>query len=151
MQKDICLFDLDGTLIDSKFGILNCLRYALLQNGIDEQDPAVLDEFVGPPLYDTFIRVYGFSHEKSLEATATYRRRFAEKGVYEHKIYEGAKDMLKALKAAGKKIMLATSKPLPFAKSILQQYELTALFDFIGGSNMDNTRSKKAEVIRYIL
>lgn len=44
------LFDLDGTLTDSKEGILNCLRYAFEKMGQPVPPEATLLKFIGPPL-----------------------------------------------------------------------------------------------------
>ena len=64
MNKQYILFDLDGTLIDSKIGILRCLEYALSHFGI-QAAPDQLDPFVGPPLYDTYIKRFHGSHEEA--------------------------------------------------------------------------------------
>ena len=58
--------------------------------------------------------------------------------------------MMAAL-ARGKTLLLATSKPTVFARQILAHYGLDRYFALIGGSNMDNTRSHKNEVIEYVL
>lgn len=149
--KDICLFDLDGTLIDSAPGILNCVDHALSFYGITEKDPAIRNEFLGPPLYNTFMRVYGFSHEQALEAVEHYRERFRPIGVLENTLYPGIRDLLTSLHAHGKTVVLATSKPLPFARIILDHYEITGLFDFIGGGDISGKRALKSEVLEYIL
>ena len=47
--------------------------------------------------------------------------------------------------------MLATSKPEPYAKEILEHFHLMGYFDFLSGSQLDGTRSKKGEVIAHAL
>ena len=44
----LCLFDLDGTLIDSEPGISACIRHAL--HKLDVPEPAELRSWIGPPL-----------------------------------------------------------------------------------------------------
>ncbi|MNI54275.1 5'-nucleotidase [compost metagenome] len=51
----------------------------------------------------------------------------------------------------GYSLYVATSKPTVFAEQILRHYGLDAYFKHVGGSNLDGTRSKKAEVIQYVL
>ena len=53
------LFDLDGTLTDSKEGILNCLRYAFEKMGQPVPPEATLLKFIGPPLQDSYMRFSG--------------------------------------------------------------------------------------------
>ena len=80
-----------------------------------------------------------------------YRDYFKPYGLYENTVYEGIEEVLEMLKSQGKMVMLATSKPEPFAVEILRHFDLEKYFDFIGGATMDEKRVKKAEVIRYVL
>lgn len=121
---DTVLFDLDGTLTDPGMGITNSVAYALNKWNIKVEERASLYKFIGPPLSDSFQRYYGFSAEQSLLAIEYYREYFRDRGIYENEVYEGAEDLLKALKAAGKKVVLATSKPEGFAKTILNYFNL---------------------------
>ena len=58
---------------------------------------------------------------------------------------------MKDIKESGRKIALATSKPEPFAKQILQYFHIDSYFDVVAGSTLDNTRTSKEEVIAYAL
>ena len=50
MEVDVILFDLDGTLLDSKEGITKSVQYALGKMGISIDDRDDLVKFIGPPL-----------------------------------------------------------------------------------------------------
>jgi len=145
------LFDLDGTITDSGAGILNSVTYALKKYNIIIEDRAELNKFVGPPLQDSFINFCGFSVEESARAVEYYREYYREKGIYENELYGGVAAMLEELSEAGKKIILATSKPEVFAAEILRYFQIDKYFDFIGGATMDGVRSRKADVIAYAL
>lgn len=140
------LFDLDGTLTDPKEGITNSVAYALMSYGIKE-NPDKLTPFIGPPLHESFMVYYNFDEKKAMEAVDKYREYFADKGIFENKLYPETEGFLKTLRAAGKKIALATSKPEVFARRILEHFHIDSYFDVIVGSNMDGSRTKKAEVI----
>lgn len=146
-MKDILLFDLDGTLFNTKPGIVNCVQYALDFYGIHEDNPDNLEKFIGPPLHQSFKMFYGFDDEKSAEAAAKYRERYKDEGIFECTPYTGIKDMLQDLKAKGKTLGVATSKPEIFALRILENFEFTPYFTHITGSLLDNTRSLKTDVI----
>lgn len=148
---NIILFDLDGTLTDSSPGIINSILYSLKKFGIEEADTKKLRKFLGPPLVDSFMEFYGFSKEKAETAVEYYREYFSTKGLLENSVYSGVPELLKELKSLGKTLIVATSKPEPFTNRILEHFDLTKYFDFIAGSNLDNTRCKKAEVISYAL
>ena len=144
-------FDLDGTLTDPGIGITNSVAYALSKWNIKVADRSELYKFIGPPLLDSFSEYYGFSEEDSKQAVVYYREYFRSKGIYENEIYPGIVDMLETLKNSGKKIVLATSKPEEFALIILKHFDLYQYFDFVAGATMDESRSKKADVITYAL
>lgn len=151
MMYNIVLFDLDGTLTDPGLGITNSVAYALKKWNIEVADRTTLYKFIGPPLSDSFKRYYGFSEEDSLKAIEYYREYFRDKGIFENEVYEGVVDLLETLRAQGKKVVLATSKPEGFAKTILEHFQLAKYFDFVAGASMDESRNKKGAVIAYAL
>lgn len=141
------LFDLDGTLTDPKLGITSSVQYALRALGIEEPSLEKLEPFIGPPLADSFEEFYGLKEEQVEMAIAKYRERFRDQGIYENEIYPGIAEMLAALKANGKKLSIASSKPTPFVERILDYFDIRMYFDHIIGSNLDGTRSRKEEVV----
>ena len=148
---DIILFDLDGTLTDPGIGITNSVAHALAHWGIENTDRTELYKFIGPPLSDSFMRYYGFSEEDAMHAITVYREYFSVKGLYENEVYPGIHELLQTLKAQGKTVVLATSKPEGFAVEILRHFGLYDYFDIIAGASMDESRNKKADVIAYAL
>lgn len=150
-EKKIILFDLDGTLTDPGMGITNSVMYALNRYGIEVSDRTELYKFIGPPLSESFERFYGFSKEESYRAVDVYREYFSVKGLFENEVYDGIEELLKMLKAQGKIICLATSKPEKFAKQILEHFHLDRYFTLIVGSLMNGERTNKAEVIEWVL
>lgn len=150
-KYDIILFDLDGTLTDPGMGITNSVMHALKKYGIEVENRETLYKFIGPPLIDSFEKYYGFSHEEAVKSVDYYREYYADKGIYENEVYNGIEAMLQKLSEEGKKIILATSKPEPFAREILRHFGLYKYFLFAAGSTMNETRTNKADVIEYAL
>ena len=148
--KNIFL-DLDGTLTDSGEGIMNSVAYSLKKFGIEETDREKLRTFVGPPLFASYMREYGFDHEKALLAVDYYREYFAPKGIYENRPYDGIPELLRDLKADGRRMYLATSKPEPYALEIVKHFGLWQYLDGLYGSTMTEERTKKEEVVAYAL
>lgn len=145
------LFDLDGTLTDPGLGITNSVMYSLRKFNIVENDRTSLYRFIGPPLRDSFENYYGFSHEQSELAVGYYREYFREKGIFENVVYDGIPELLERLKANGRNLIVATSKPEEFAVIILKHFKLYDYFDFVAGAEMSAARNKKSEVIQYAL
>ncbi len=144
-------FDLDGTLTDPGEGITNSVAYALDKFGITVTDRSSLYPFIGPPLVDSFMKFYGFSHEDAERAVVCYREYFRDRGIFENRLYKGIPEALKALKDAGKTLVIATSKPEPFAKRIVEHFGLSPYFTLVAGASFDETRSEKWDVIEYAI
>ncbi|NBI29704.1 HAD family hydrolase [Chengkuizengella marina] len=151
MKFNTILFDLDGTLTDPKIGITKSIQYALAKFDIDVKDLNKLESFIGPPLHQSFMEFYSFNETKAKEAVVYYREYFAEKGLYENELYDGIVQLLLELTKQNKQLYVATSKPTFFADKVLQHFDIKKYFQFTSGSNLDGTRSDKAEVIQYLI
>lgn len=148
----LILFDLDGTLTESHPGIVNSVVYALKHYGLPVPKYSELLKFVGPPLAKSFTEFAGMSEAQAKEAVFVYREYFSTKGLFENAPYEGIAEVLGRLKAAGKKLAVATSKPDVFSEKILRRFGLMDYFDFLAGAAMDEkSRLTKTEVIEYAL
>ncbi len=145
------LFDLDGTLTDPGLGITNSILYALKKYGISAPPREALYSFIGPPLLDSFQQYCKVGKAEAARLVSYYREYFSEQGLFENSIYPTIPETLRQLKARGAALFVATSKPEPYAKQILAHFGLNEYFSFIGGALMDETRTKKEDVIAYVL
>lgn len=150
-MREYILFDLDGTLTDPKEGITKAVRYVLNHYGIQVEDLDSLCPFIGPPLTDSFERFYHFSPEQARESELVYREYYLDTGWKENREFQGMKEMLGRLRAAGRKLLVATSKPEGIARQVLEYFGMDGCFDLIGGADLDGKRVKKGDVIRYVL
>ncbi len=142
-------FDLDGTLTDPKQGITRCIQYALQKLG---QTPPSADELewcIGPPLRESFISLVGEADAD--QAVTWYRERYTGQGLYENAPYPGVTGLLEELTAKGHGLYVASSKPQIYVRRILQHFALAHHFTGIYGSELDGTRSDKAELLSYAL
>ena len=151
MKKEIILFDLDGTLLNTGEGITKCVRYALDKFGIEETDQKKLERFIGPPLADSFQREYGFSEEDAWKAVAFYRERYDDIGVWECKPYPGVKETLERLFQEGYRIGVASSKPEKFCPLLMKHFGMDRYFEVIGGAVSDGKEGSKAAVLADVL
>ena len=145
------LFDLDGTITDSGEGITKSVQYALKSFGISVDNLEDLNKFIGPPLKDSFKKYYNFDDEKAELGLKKYREYYADKGIFENNLYDGIVELLDTLVKNNKKIILATSKPEVYAKQILKYFKIDKYFNFVAGSDFEETRVKKGDVIKHAL
>ena len=151
MKKHTAVFfDLDGTITDSSVGITKSVAYALKKRGYGEVNPAALTHFIGPPLREQFMAHCGVDEAEGAALVTAYREYYTTKGILECSVYEGIPELLRQLADAGPRLFVATSKPEVFARQILEHFDLARYFEYIGGANLDNTRTSKSEVIAYV-
>ena len=145
------LFDLDGTIINPYEGVSRCIQHALQKLDIPCDPAERLDWAIGPPLHLSFGRILGPERGHLVaEAVAHYRDRYGVTGMYEHTLYAGIEEALRAL-ASRHDLYVATSKPRVFAVKILEHFGLSPFFRAIGGSELDGRNSDKGELIAHVL
>jgi phosphoglycolate phosphatase len=146
------LLDLDGTLTDSREGIVRSLAHALHAQAGRAPDDETLVRWIGAPLAEVFAALLP---EPSAACVACaiehYRERFDRIGWRENQIYAGVPEFLAGLRARGLRSLVVTSKARPFAERIARHFGLAGILDGIHGAELDGTRTSKTELIGYVL
>jgi phosphoglycolate phosphatase len=141
------LWDLDGTITKPEEGIFNSIEYAAFAFGLPEPKRSDLYTFIGPPLQYSFENFFNVDKEDGAKLVALYREYYSDKGIYECEVYSGISSALKQLKAAGKTIALATSKPEKYARQLLNYFGLEKYFDVIVGADMTPQSAEKSLIV----
>lgn len=141
------LFDLDGTLTDSKEGIFNCIRYALDTLKAPVPPEKTLLKFIGPPLQDSFMEYCGFDRERAAEALRLFRSRYSAVGKFENAAAPGMAALCARLKERGYVLALASSKPEEMCIPICEKFGFAPSMTVIAGSPPVGDW-KKADVIQ---
>ncbi len=151
MKKYECiLFDLDGTLANTYQGIFNSYKYAAEQMELPLPTEKLVNEAIGGKLTEVFRDKFGLNANGVEEATDYYRKRYADKGIYEACPYPQMEDTLRKLKERGVCIGVATLKKEAFAKQMLEDLNLSQYFDVIVGMDT-NDKLTKAGIIQKVL
>ena len=150
MRYTHLFFDLDGTLTDSKPGILNSAIYAVDKLGIPANErPLDLMPFIGPPLRESFKLVFGLDDETAELATTYYREYYGKEGMHQYTIYDGIPEALETLASMGYNISVVTSKAEFYATQIISESILKNFFTVISGCELNGDRSEKGILIPY--
>jgi phosphoglycolate phosphatase len=145
-------FDLDGTLTDSRPGIMASMRHAMNAIGRESPSDEALLRFIGPPTHDAFRELLGSADlELNTRTITIYRERYSTLGLFESSVYPGIAAGLGALQNAGYSLCVVTSKPEVFANRIIDHFELRRYFKRVYGSELNGTRSHKGELIAHVL
>jgi len=137
---DLLIFDLDGTLIDSKLDLayavnatrahmgMGPLKIELISSYVGEGAPVLIRRALGPEAPEAAV-------QEGLEFFLEYYR--------EHKLdhtglYPGVKESLDRLRAAGKRLAILTNKPVAVSRSIVEGLGVSGhFFQVYGGNSFD--------------
>ncbi|SEL71670.1 phosphoglycolate phosphatase [Pseudoxanthomonas sp. GM95] len=145
-ERSTLFFDLDGTLIDSEAGIINGIQHVFASMAQPVPDAAALRPWIGPPMRDSFQSVFA-DEADVVQALALYRQRYDTLGWTELTVYAGIPELIAALKAAGHRLAVVTSKNERSARQILASLPFGACFEDIVGASDDGARRFKADLI----
>lgn len=144
-------FDLDGTLTQSEFGILQAIEYSLGQLGEKEISKETKLKFIGPPLYDSFVNILGYDDEKATKGVKIFREYYETTTLFNAPLYDGIKEVLSKLVEEGKTLYVITSKVEAMAVKIVNHFEIDKFFKGIVGSDPNAKTHGKDELIRKVL
>jgi phosphoglycolate phosphatase len=151
MTPRTLLFDLDGTLTDSRTGIVRSMRHALECLGAPCPDDAVLASYIGGPLRAAFAALLATADPALPErALVLYRERYAGTGLYENRVYPGVDRMLDEL-AGQARLLVATQKFAPYARTIVEHFGLGRYFAGVYGTDLHGRLDDKTAVIAHLL
>ncbi|KAF1679378.1 HAD hydrolase-like protein [Veillonella sp. R32] len=148
----ICvLFDLDGTLTDSAEGIKKSVVYALEKKGVPVPSDEILTLFIGPPIVDSLREHCGMTEAEADETYGYFKERYHTIGKFENKVYEDVERMLVTLRQTNTYVAVATAKPEPLAKEVLEHFGLTKYFEIIKGADAARGMVHKEDILKEAL
>jgi len=150
MMRRSAIFDLDGTLTDSKPGILGCLTNALEAHRIAWTGP--LDWFIGPPADQSLRRLMPDADGPRRAALPhDYRLCYDATGWAENSVYPGVPAVLQSLQASGWQLLVCTSKREDFAARILEKFDLSRYFLAVYADTAGSLHHTKTALLRRLL
>lgn len=151
MSYKYIIFDFDGTLFNSRVGIVGGVKFALDYLNVEHPNDEVLTSFIGPPLFHSFKKHFNFDDDKVLIAVTKLREYYNDKGALESIPYDGIETLLKELRTKNVKIGIATAKPTVYAHKILKHNNWSQYFDSVRGSDLEGELFPKEKTIGEVL
>jgi phosphoglycolate phosphatase len=144
------IFDLDGTLTDSKPGILGCLREVLEARKMSGYGS--LDRFIGPPVEEWAEELLPQGSAEDRTALAReYRACYDRVGWSNNSVFPGVTELLAQLHHDGFPLHVCTSKHEHFAVRILESFGIAQYFKGIYGDRIDYESHSKSDLLALIL
>ncbi|MGN8648823.1 HAD hydrolase-like protein [Eubacterium pyruvativorans] len=145
-------WDLDGTIINSYNGVAKSVQKGLGSQGVtvDWENRDQMLKYIGPPLRVSFTGFAGLTPEQAEKAVAAYRDYYIPDGMFDCTPFPGIREALGRSREAGRKNLLASSKPEFMCHQILDRFDLSAPFDEIVGATPDGRIDTKLQVLEEV-
>lgn len=149
-QFDVVIFDVDGTLLDTSEGIKSSVKYTVEKHGLSGLSDEVMDTFIGPPIQDSFAKIYGLNGDILQELATTFRNQYKDYDLLKAKPYDGIYEVFDELSKRGIKLAIATYKRQDYAVTIMKHFGFDRYTDIIYGGDHEN-KLKKRDIIKKCL
>jgi phosphoglycolate phosphatase len=150
-MKKIVIFDMDGTLIDSKKDITISINYVRKKN---HNLPPLSEEFIVESINKEVRNLPKlFYNTQTYEARdrALFEKHYKEQCIENPYLYDGVLELLETLKKNGVFLSVATNAPTLFAKTMLSHLNVASMFDVIIGADEVEHSKPDPEMINRIL
>jgi phosphoglycolate phosphatase len=130
------LFDVDGTLLDSRRDIAAAQLWTYRQLGVDSLQPEDIYPLIGKPLSETFMALLpDHLHHRIPEAAVMYRDYYRAHAFDTTELFAGVKETVAALRKKGIRLATATIKSTETTARVLSHFGIAQYFSHIQGTD----------------
>ena len=127
------IYDLDGTLVDSRDDLADSINAMLARLFLPEREPRMIHGFIGEGAERLIRRSLGPAHEaRYAEAAPIWREEYAKRLLAKTRLYDGIAALLRAPPGARG---ILTNKPGGFAREILRGLGIETAFRVVVGGD----------------
>lgn len=137
------LFDLDGTLIDTKDGVLSAVIQTLKKYNKAIPNKRVLESLIGPPMQNSLKQLYSMSDKVAMNMANDFRAIYMnDEYLYNANAYKGTLSLIKELSSCGAIVGVATYKREDYAIRLLCEKGFNKYIDYMYGSDFEGQLTK---------
>ncbi len=149
-RADLLIFDLDGTLADTRADLMAAINHALERLDLHPLSMAQVCRYVGDGVQTLFTRALGPAHLDVLKAAVRFfREYYAVHLLDETHLYPGVQETLEHFQDKHKAIV--TNKPLDFTLRMLEGLGIEKHFAIVLGGDSTVERKPHPEPARRVL
>ena len=145
-RPDAVLFDLDGTIVDSRLPFATSVNLALAAHGQPTREPEQLYRYLGPPAHTTFSELLGCDGPPVQAVIDTYRHEYSRIADAQTTVFDGVELALRNLHPR-LRLAIATSKVITAAEQVLASMGLRDLFEVVLGPSPEAVNESKGVTI----
>jgi phosphoglycolate phosphatase len=150
MSYSVVVFDVDGTLLDTREGVLAAVKHVIKTQGLGSLSEDVLRSFIGPPIQDSFGNAFGVDSKEAMRLAGLFRDYYKSETLFMASPYAGILDCCVTLWERDVRIAMATYKREDYAIDILRYFGFGAFDAVMHGSDLQGLLSK-TDIIRRCL
>lgn len=143
MNYSTVIWDIDGTLINSKEGLVSSYHYTIDKLSLEKKTDQELASYIGPTPQTNFLTHFKMDKISAQAAADIFREYYKTKDLFKAYVYDGIDYILENLKKADIHQAIATNKREDYAIDIIKHFGLDKYFDTIHGADNNNKLTKK--------
>jgi len=131
---DLIIFDLDGTLVDSRDDIANAVNFTLKKIGLKEKSISEISSYIGTGIEDLIGKSLGNKQEVLLtRALSVFEKYYRKHSTDNSVLYPNVKEILEYFK--NKRKMIVTNRNYEFALIVLNKLGIYDYFENVVGGD----------------
>ena len=150
MNKQLIIFDMDGTLINSGDVITNTINYVRSHLGLERISKDVMLEQLNNPDINSAEFFYGTS-EFTDSQTELFTKYYDENCTKDISLYDGIYELLEELSSKDFILSVATNASADFASKMLEALDIKKFFEYIVGADMVEKPKPQPDMLLKIL
>ena len=149
-MKKLLIYDLDGTLVDTREDIARCVLYMLSEMNAPAMSKIGIQRFVGRGLYPLISGCLRTTDKKQIEKGGKIYRDYYSRHMLDHSVlYPEAQNFLESYK--DRKQAVVTNKPNPFSEEMLRHLGVADYFIKIVAGDEEYPKKPDPEAILTLL
>lgn len=150
-KYEYAIFDLDGTILDTRKGIISAISQTMKEYKKQIPDQKLLERFIGPPIQNSFQTLYSLSDDEAMKMANVFRDYYKRDDFLLKALpYDGIYDLMNMLVSVGVKIGIATYKREDYARRLLCAKGFDRYTEHMYGSDFEG-KLKKKDIIHMCL
>jgi phosphoglycolate phosphatase len=141
------IWDVDGTVVDTRRAIAQSYLYALKHVGVEESDGTRVYPFVGRRSTLVFSECHGLSGEPLAAAIAAYQRYFEKEGIELCALYPGMGELLSVLRGRGARMSVASARSHRQLTMLFDRLRIGHAFDCVFATETDHKAADKPKLV----
>ena len=145
-------FDFDGTLVNSKPGVIKTFQRIIEEMVSRKAEGKEIIKLSGKPLVQMISVLLDTNDEVLIKkGSSLFKEYYSKEGIYQNIVYSGTKEMLEFFKNQDYQLFIVSNKIELFINKILEQHNLKKYFINIIGTNGNDLKSKKSDLVKSML